>query len=371
VEVSSDNTSSLTISSLNIDNMGDYQLTVTNSVVPDLTLTSEIQKVLATAHLSGTVTDKQGGAIPHARGALLQIGPGAYETVSVFETEPDGSFAIEEVVLGNFLLQAEQDIERYLPSYFQSTIDWQFADILELRDNRENLILALEEVPPVLTPADGENIVSGLFESDFGDDNQSGRLLDRKRVSGAGVSVSRSRFRAKEQDDGYELIAYVLTDENGEFEMNNLPEGDYRLNIQYPGIPMDPASFVDFHLGGGSGVEQTRIKVYALATKTSIVVTKVEETGVYLDYFKGLTVYPNPTTNFLTIRYQKLVKEQVVADLLDLTGQVLTRLTLEAGSNKEGLLDVTDLQSGVYFLRFYDASEAGYDIITLRVIVAR
>jgi hypothetical protein len=183
--------------------------------------------------------------------------------------------------------------------------------------------------------------------------------------------VSRSRFRAKDNEDDYELIAYVQTDETGQFEMNNLPDGDYRVNIQYPGIPMDPSSFIDFQLGGGSGVEQNSIRINALATPTSIVVTKVEETGIYLDYFKGLTVYPNPADKFLTIRYEKLVRTDVVADLMDLTGQTIRSASLEQGSNRQVLLDVDGVRAGIYILRFYDTAENGGGITSLRIIISR
>ncbi|MEQ8418246.1 MAG: T9SS type A sorting domain-containing protein, partial [Imperialibacter sp.] len=203
----------------------------------------------------------------------------------------------------------------------------------------------------------------------FGDTG--GRVLDRKRVQGAGVSVSRSRFRAKDNEDEYELIAYVQTDETGQFEMNNLPDGDYRVNIQYPGIPMDPTSFVDFQLGGGTGVEQNSIRINALATPTSIVVTKVEETGIYLDYFKGLTVYPNPAADYITIRYEKLVKGRVEAELMDLTGRAVMSEEVRQGTNRQTVLDLTDVKNGLYILRFFDKDMNGVEIASFRLIVKK
>ncbi|MEQ9376203.1 MAG: LamG-like jellyroll fold domain-containing protein [Imperialibacter sp.] len=357
------------ISSLAYSNMGNYELEVTSSLVPGLTLKSEVQEILATATLSGAITDRNSSPVGNAFGALLGIRSGAYDTTRNYENEASGTFVINDVVLGNYLLYAEQDIQVFLPSYYKSTIDWAFADLLEVRGNLSGLTIAMENVPSVLTPADGDNTFSGLFESDFGDDE--GRVFDRKRVKGAGVSVSRSRFRAKENDDDYELIAYVQTDENGEFEMNNLPDGDYRLNIQYPGIPMDPASFIDFQLGGGSGVEQNSIKVNAFASPESIVVTKVEETGIYLDYFKGLTVYPNPAADYITIRYEKLVKGNVIAELMDLTGRAVMSEEVRQGTNRQTVLDLTDVKNGLYILRFFDKDMNGVEIASFRLIVKK
>jgi len=328
-----------------------------------------VQRVLATASLAGRITDKSELPVNDAFGALLIVKAGAYDTTGHFRSGPNGTFVIEEVVLGDYLLFAEQDIEVFLPSFYKSTIDWAFADLLQLRGNVGELVLTMEGVLPVLTPADGDNTFSGLFESDFGEGG--GRIFDRKRVKGAGVSLSRSRFRAKDNDEGYELIAYVQTDETGQFEMTNLPDGEYRVNIQYPGIPMDPTSFIEFQLGGGNGVEQNSIRINALATPTKIVVTKVEETRIYLDYFKGLVVYPNPADKLLAIRYEKLVKGDVTADLMDLTGRTVRSASLKQGLNKEILLDVEDVRAGIYILRFYDTNQNGRYILSLRIIVTR
>ncbi|MEQ9111764.1 MAG: hypothetical protein RIF36_25005, partial [Imperialibacter sp.] len=255
------------------ENMGSYELEITNSKVAGLSLRSEVQRVLATAAITGTTTDLNELRVSGVTGALLGVKEGAYDTTGLYTSSDNGVFTINSVILGDYLLYGEQDKQVYIPSYYRSTIDWVFADLIQLRDNSGDLALTLVNVPRELTPADGDNTFKGLFESDFGDTG--GRVLDRSRVQGAGVSVSRSRFRAKDNEDEYELIAYVQTDETGQFEMNNLPDGDYRVNIQYPGIPMDPTSFVDFQLGGGTGVEQNSIRINALATPTSIVVTKV------------------------------------------------------------------------------------------------
>jgi hypothetical protein len=364
--------SQLPLAALRYENMGSYELEVTSTAISDLTLRSEVQRVLATATLSGSIVDNDGVGVGNATGTLLGIRTGAYDNTAVYQSDGGGVYQIAEVVLGDYLLYAEQDLTVYIPSYYQRTIDWVFADVIALRDNSGGINLTMERIPAPLTPADGDNTLAGTLESDFGDEG--GKVLNRQRVRGAGVTVSRPRFRAKDNEDEveYELVVYVQTDENGEFEINNLPDGDYRLNIQYPGIPMDPTSFVDFTLGGGAGVEQNSITVSALATPEGIVVSKVEETGIYLDYFKNLAVYPNPAANQLTIRYEKLVKGRVVAELLDLTGQTMLRVPVATGQQQQQTeLDLTDIREGVYILRFVDQQGQGADITFFRIIVRK
>lgn len=358
------------IQSLRYETMGSYRVQVTNSLVPNLVLQSEPLEVLATATVSGSIVDINNVPVPAAIGALLGVRSGAYDTTGVYQSGPNGQYEINNVILGDYLLFAKQDLTKFIPSYYRSTIDWAFADLIQLRDNTSSLTVNLQNKPAPLTPADGDNTFGGTFESDLG--NAGGRVLDRSRVSGAGVSVSRQRFRSKgNEDEVYELVAYVQTDENGDFEITNLPDGDYRLNIQYPGIPMDPTSFIQFQLGGGSGVGQNSIRISALATPSGIVVTKVKETGIYLDYFKDLVVYPNPADRFINISYQKLVKGIVVAELLDLSGQKVASMALAQGVNREHQIDIEHLRNGIYILRFTDLAGGGREIVSIRVAVLR
>lgn len=360
----------LRIDDLVYENMGDYELRVTNPVVPDLILRSNIQRIRATASASGLVTDLDQAAVGGATGSALGIRTGRYDTTASYQAGGDGSFVVNNLVLGDYLLYASQDKTLYIPTYYRSSIDWAFADVINLRDNTSGINLEMQNRPRPLTPDDGDNVVGGFLDEDL---PGQGKVLDRKRVSGAGVSISRQRFRSKGNEDEvfYELVVYVETDENGEFLIEDIPDGDYRLNIQYPGIPMDPTSFVDFSLGGGAGLEQNKLSLEALVTETAIVVTKVKETGIYLSYFKNLEVYPNPADKFVTIRYEKLVKGDVVAELMDLNGNQLMFKDLKDRSRGNEKLNTTSLRDGVYILRFHDRLVPGRPIITYRVIVSR
>ncbi len=357
-----------TIADLNYDNMGEYELRATSSVVPDLILSSNTQRIRATASVQGRVLDTDGANVGSAVVGVLGVKAGSrYDSLPGNTAGVNGAFFIPQLVLGDYLLYASQNSAVYIPSYYRGTIDWAFADVVGLRDNVTGIDIAMEKVPRELTPADGDNTVVGFFDEDFGE----GKVLNRKRVGGAGVSVSRSRIRAKDNEDDYELVVYIQTDENGEFEINNLADGDYRINIQYPGIPVDPSSYVDFQLGGGAGLAQNRISLEALATSESIVITKVEETGIYLSYFKDLEIYPNPADKFVTIKYDYLVKGKVVAELMDLNGNSLKSTKLTVGKKSTQLLDVSEFQNGIYVLRFHDLLVPGKPIITHRIIISR
>ena len=363
------NSPSYRIGGLNFDSMGDYELRVTNTVVPDLILASNVQRINATAQVGGLVSNADGNPVADATGSLLRIKPGKYDTTAHYSSGADGKYLLEQVVLGDYLLYGSQNAEMFIPTYYKNSTDWVFADVVSIRANLPAIDLVMQNVPRELTPDDGDNQVSGILDEDL----PGGRTLARKRVKGAGVSLSRQRFRGKGTEDEvyYELVAYIQTDENGEFTIDHLPDGDYRINIQYPGIPMDPNSFVDFELGGGDTVEQNVLALSALVTEDGIVVSKLAETGVYLSYFKDLVVFPNPADKYVTINYEKLLKGEVVADLLDQTGSKLMSASLEQKQKGTQLMDVSNLINGIYILRFYDRLLPEKPIITYRIIISR
>ncbi|MDZ7648398.1 MAG: carboxypeptidase-like regulatory domain-containing protein [Cytophagales bacterium] len=62
--------------------------------------------------------------------------------------------------------------------------------------------------------------------------------------------VSRRVERAgRTEDDDLTLIAHTFTNEDGEFVFGKLDPALYRLNLQYPGYPMDTTSYIDIEVG--------------------------------------------------------------------------------------------------------------------------
>ena len=55
-------------------------------------------------------------------------------------------------------------------------------------------------------------------------------VVRRKRSIGKGTEL---------QAFVYDLIAYVTTNDEGEYSVPGLEPGTYRFNVPYPGIPMD------------------------------------------------------------------------------------------------------------------------------------
>ncbi len=385
------NGSSYLIEQIDYENMGIYTLSATNEQVPGLTLTSHPVVVNATAELSLNPTyfdiDDEETLLDEGSIQLLQVtAPQTpFDSVQQLNIEEDG-YLFDQVILGDYLISVRTDTlflrnkggrtdsVRLLPTYFESAFLWEEADLLQIRENNTQDI-RMQAQPPELTAADGDGRIELTVESDFANDPEkegTERIEARRKVKRAGCSLRRRRRAGggRGLNDEYELIVYKETDDDGRVSFDFLPEGTYRLNIEYPGIPMDPTSFVEFTIGEG-GIEDNSLTLEATVSEDGIVVELVQELGFYRQYFKDLELYPNPADQELNIRYKKLNSGEVHVQLINLQGKVLMERQVPRGFNQLLQLDISDQDPGVYLLRFLDPTATSPTLITYRVLISR
>ena len=379
------------VSDIDYDNQGEYVLTIENKNVPGLTLTSHPQRVFATVDIGFvpiyTDIDNQPAPLDEGNAYLLQIiAPNTPFDSTQQVTIDAAGLNFSEVVLGDYLLAIRTDSLilrdnagrvdsiQLLPTYFRSTFLWEEADTLRLRDAIDGDSLFMQQRPRLLTPDDGDGEVALLVESNFADINgQNSRVSARRKVKRAGCSLRRRRTATGGRPDNaeeFELVAYKETDDDGRVSFNNLPDGTYRLNIEYPGIPMDTTSFLEFEIGAG-GMEENSLTLEATVAEEGIAVELVEALGFLRKYFKELEIYPNPANQAINVKYKKLASSDIQVQLLNLSGQVVLEDQVHQGVNRHMTLDVEDMDEGIYLLRFYDKNSPSAKILTYRVVIRR
>ncbi len=355
--------------SIGFNNMGTYRCEVSNSVV-STTINSNKQTYYAVVDLSGKVIDTESLEVNEGVIRLLEISKEAnvqFDTVAVVSVGVNG-YLIENVRLADYIISVEGDLEKYLPSYYINTIEWTKADTLFLRDHTDQLNINIENIPAPLDENDGNGRTFGVLEEEIPDAGR-GRILGRRRIGGAGISMRR-RIATGRGEDEFEILAYVKTNGQGEFDIDFLPAGYYKFSIELPGIPVDTTSFTSFTIGA-NGVEDNTFELSAVVIEGGIVVEKIIETGFYRDYFKNLTIYPNPAKNQLTIQYDKLLTAGVMVQIIDLTGNILLERTLGNGYSKSIGLDVSSLSEGLYIMNFIDPNKGNLNITAKKVMIKR
>lgn len=371
---------SLVVTDVTRANMGDYYVEVTNNIATALTLTSHIKTVLASATISGVVDDDNAALISEG-GEMILLRITASEGYDTIFTEQkgnqvfiqaDGSYTMDNVVLDDYMIAAVADTIPYpdhLPTYYSKAIFWEEADTLNLFDHVQNLNMTITIYQEGSLGGDG--IIHGYVEEETG---TGGKVLARKRVRGAGVSVRRGRKTGRKLIEksrileDTELVGYSKSNKDGSFSFTELTDDVYYLNIQYPGYPMDSTSFIEIPIGNVSGGRTKshlkEVEVEALVDKGKISVRQINVVSVYMnELYDQIRVYPNPADNFMNVDLSKY-GQSFNLYLFDSNGKVVESHKNVSGEIK---IDVRDLSKGVYILRVLDIKDA--PAATLKVVI--
>jgi hypothetical protein len=340
-----------TIAAIGRGNMGTYEAEITNPLVNGLTLRTAPQEVLAVATLSGTLS--MDATTPATAGTmrLLRVTSGSgYDTTQTVAINTTGAYTFPQVVLDDYQIVGFADTlaagqARALPTYYQGTLYWEEADTLFVNESRNdlNIISQLEPSAPLL----GEGVIAGFVEED---DGLGGRGLGTKRVGGAGVSARRTQGTGRGAEV-FELIAYVYTNDEGEFGIEGLVPGTYRLNIQYPGFPMDTESDIDLTIGN-SPLDEV-VSVEATVAEGKIAVRKLIVTGLYEERAYKAEVFPNPAVEMVQFEFEKTSENRELV-LLDAAGKPVKQ---QAAPEQRGTMIVKELPMGTYLLQVRDGDK--------------
>jgi hypothetical protein len=356
VLVAGANASVLLLPAISKSTMGTYVAEVTNPTLPGLLLRSVAQRSLAYANVGGKLMISPTENATEGSVSLFRITTEAFDTVAVADVQNDGTYAFAQVVLDDYQLLGFADTlvhNRAIPTYYKNTIFWEEADTLYLENNINDLTITSQLEPG---PPSGRGSISGFLEEEV---EESGRMKKPARVSSAGVSARRVENTGRSKEEVLTLVAYVFTNEDGEFSLSNLPTGEYRLNIQYPGYPMDENSFLTIPIGTAL---QSQVSVEAHVIDGKINVRKLIITGYDDTEHYDVQVFPNPAVDFVKLNFGEVSTGRSVV-LTDMSGRNLLSTTAES---KEAAVNVQQLKPGIYLLRI---QQNGLSVKTLKLSI--
>jgi Leucine-rich repeat (LRR) protein len=324
------------------------------SVPQKLSFTAE------TTTVTGNVISSSGSPVDNGELLLFEINQegAAFDTLTTV-LDSQGQFTLSNIVIGDYLALANADEAAFpedLPTYFENIDLWEEADTILLDNTNASFDITLIARPKDVV---GQGVVTGVIEEEF-DDETGGRLEGKRRVGGASVSARRINRGGRAEEDTYVLVAQVFSDENGEFNISELPEDEYRINIQYPGFPMDETSNIDFEIGGDGSEE---FDLVALVVDGEISVTLVSVTGLLEELVSNISVYPNPAVdNFINIAFNDRdnLEDGLVLGLYNMVGSLLVETEINKNEiNAQGVfqLQVSALQKGTYIMTIKSKNE--------------
>jgi hypothetical protein len=351
-----------TIQNINATNQGTYRFFATHPSLEGFVIQGRNQNILGITDLKGTI---RSNGSPIAGGELFIYrqtpeGPFAKEDSALVQS--NGTYSLVGVVLGNFIIQVKPDRTNNptaIQTYYISAETYEEADVLILDSKKENIDIDLQFYIPGPVNLEGATI-GGLLESELEDPEveEGNRVNARRKVKKAACAMRRFKAQGRDDQDDVEteIAYYIETDDDGFFNFENVDYGRYLINIQFPGVPMNPDSDVEFFIDPDK--ENQIFDVNALITEFGIEVTADEILFNWKPYLKDVVLYPNPTNGILGMDYTVYRNiNDLRIQIHNMEGRLLKSQESEhLPGRHHTTLDLTDFATGVYFMILTDKS---------------
>lgn len=282
------------------------------------------------------INDKDGNPI-HSRVFAYLVGhiPNTHQRYSqMAETDRSGYFKFENLIPGQYVLLSIPYDRNYTPGYYKigevATLKWREATRISVGENMIDLVFEIRHKQRA--GLKGIIRIDGVILDNSGRIRKSDSPSSLNTIAGAFVYIL---------DEFGEVSDFAFTDVNGRFYLNEVPEGNNRLVVDYIGF---------------QAYEQPLITDYSENLKNSgiIIVLESDEplsNDYIFDSFINISTYPNPANNILNLQFSaregltKIYVYDIIGNLV-LYSDIMTF----EGINRTSL-DIKTLNQGLYYLR--------------------
>lgn len=277
--------------------------------------------------VSGVVQDFINGNPVEAIVSAFKLTNGRFKPFKSLRTDSTGTYLIENLEPGSYILYARPRLP-YLPGYYKQdtvALRWSEADTVVVT---ESGIVSGLAINLITSPDTGFAKITGTVKTILGD-NLAGATILAINING-------------------EVSAYTTSSSDGSYSFENLTAGEYTLivdNPEYENTADNEFVNVDY---GNNSIKNKDILVSPAST-TGVI---KNNNSIPVNYSLSQN-YPNPFNPSTTIRFTLPERTQVKLEVYNLIGQKIKELVndeLEAGQY-DVTFDGTNLSSGVYLYR--------------------
>ncbi|MCK5135081.1 MAG: T9SS type A sorting domain-containing protein [Bacteroidales bacterium] len=307
------------------------------SLIADFSYSSWLVGLKATMKLSGEVKDALGNPIfPGYVRAYKTTPSRAYPVIDSVVLNDAGHYIFDELYPGEYTLQVVPDTTQNpdaIPTYLGNQIVWMDAQFNNFgpADLASDLHISVPMVPK-LTTDDGSGTVSGNVSYENGLKSTQGRPVKK-----ASVMLLK---KTKKSTNAGDIVAYFETDDLGNYIFENVPDDDYILIVDIPGLPMiqtydvtilgeQIVSGLDYYVGG-EGIN----------TSGGVGVKSIE-----MDLF---IMFPNPGDGQIFMEFPS--KGDYLVRVYGTDGRMVVSSRYESATGLRKL-DISGQEQGIYLIR--------------------
>jgi len=298
--------------------------------------------------IGGTVYDTTGGPITTGEMYLYRENSNftKNDILATTEINNDGTYQFDSIPYGEYRIAARPSLGTYpnvFTTYYGDTTDW-------------------VNCQTAITTADTAGIdINVLYgNAQIGTSSLEGNLSlntwlkNNDPVPGIDIIV--------ERDPEEEPVIETTTDIFGEFSIPALDDGDYKIWVDMPGLPM--AGTYSFTVANGTVVSGLNFQVGADEIfPTSMVITSINESTTNLP--GRVSVYPNPFVDNTILNIDTESETKISIDVYDITGKLVYQVIqeqLNLGSTNYTISGIND--AGIYLVKV----TLGESVECLRII---
>ncbi|HEX2933712.1 MAG TPA: PKD domain-containing protein [Bacteroidales bacterium] len=242
----------------------------------------------------------------------------------------NGSFKFEQLEAGKYIICAIPDInnsDKCLPTYYVNSLHWSTANEIDLKSNAQGLTLKMMAVKS-LTAGVGSisgNVIENTFEA----------TSESSLKSATQVTYNVYLYSASG-----EIISSATPDAMGNFSFQNLPYGNYSLNVEYPNY--ESRSMTVNLTQTTPSVNNIQFSVDRLALAVNPVKDENEITVYYV------------SANQIAVRVREAGKYNV--SVVSITGSILYQNNaLDFDANTDKIIDLKNIPAGTYLLKMQNS----------------
>ncbi|MBI9036343.1 MAG: PKD domain-containing protein, partial [Bacteroidales bacterium] len=256
------------------------------------------------------------------QGEVLIIGA---ENMYFEFTEVDslGSYHFMNVPQGDYYLWAFPAMDssftmNYAPTFYQSTLFWEEAQLISAAA-QEDYVIQLVEIDQEL---------SGICGIDG-------------TISSAGRNSAFNKANIILTNEYDQIFKYELTETNGEFDFNNLDYGIYKVHVEVVGIVSNPVMV-------SLDQDNTQSSLNYTVEGGSILLSTKEVDALSHEFSVG-SLYPNPAIDFVNIPVINKKEQVVNVCVYDVAGKMVESISNRVPHGSHSMrINTQNLKQGVY-----------------------
>jgi uncharacterized repeat protein (TIGR03803 family) len=278
------------------------------------------------------------------------------------------SYLFPALPADNYLVKVVLDTNAHptsVPTYYGNVFQWDSSIVVThgcLQTDTAN-INVLELLPP-----GGSGFISGFVIEGLGFQNLrlNGTVVPNLPFVPGGPLKGIDVKLGKNPSGG--IQARVMTDSSGYYAFENVPDGDYRIFVDIPNLPMDSLREVTIAPGGDTSLQNNYY-----ADSVMIFIDTNQYVGIYSSaksYGNKFTIYPNPTTGAMNLQFTIAEESTPVSfEVTDAIGNVIHSVKKQDYAKGDNTVHINaaalNLRAGVYFVSIL----SGNTRYTQRIIV--